>query len=241
MRTISMAAAMLLVVIGCGKPKSEPGTMDSTARSTDMNMHGDSSHMGGMNGDHHMGMSDSGMTMSGDMEHDMPMMNEMMVRNLGAGDSSYEYRFIDEMIPHHEGAVMMAKDALAKANRPELKKLAESIIASQQKEIDQMKQWKKSWYGDKVPAGTGAASGMMGKMSSMNEMMVKHLGQKDSNYEDRFIDEMIPHHEGGVAMAKDALVKAHRPELKKLAQDIITGQEKEIAQMKEWRRQWYGH
>ncbi len=78
-------------------------------------------------------------------------------------------------------------------------------------------------------------------MNKMNQMMVEKLGPADKDYEDRFIDMMIPHHEGAIAMAKDALKKTARPELKKLAQDIITAQEKEISMLKDWRKKWYGH
>jgi len=51
---------------------------------------------------------------------------------------------------------------------------------------------------------------------------------------------MILHHQGGVAMAKDAVEKAKHPEVKEAAQKIIDSQEKEIAQMREWRTKWYG-
>ena len=78
-------------------------------------------------------------------------------------------------------------------------------------------------------------------MQMMGSMMVKELGPKDANFEDRFIDLMIPHHEAAIAMAKDAMGKSNRAELKQMAQEIITAQEKEITQMKEWRQQWYGH
>jgi uncharacterized protein (DUF305 family) len=51
------------------------------------------------------------------------------------------------MIPHHEGAVTMAEEALEKSDRPEIQQLAQEIINSQQSEIDQMNQWQQSWYG----------------------------------------------------------------------------------------------
>jgi uncharacterized protein (DUF305 family) len=50
------------------------------------------------------------------------------------------------MIPHHQGAIVMAQDALNKSQRPEIKRLAQNIITSQQREIDQMKQWRTQWY-----------------------------------------------------------------------------------------------
>ena len=181
------------------------------------------------------------MEMSGDMDKEMSEMNDMMVKTLGKQDANYDHRFIDMMIPHHEGAIMMAKDALAHANKPELKKLAQSVVASQEKEIDQMKAWRAKWYGEGKPNGMEDAAGMMKHMSMMNDMMVKHLGPKDRDYEDRFIDTMIPHHEAAIEMAGDALTKASHPETKRMAQEIIDAQKAEITQLEQWRKQWYGH
>jgi uncharacterized protein (DUF305 family) len=56
----------------------------------------------------------------------------------------------------------------------------------------------------------------------------------------RFIQAMIPHHQGAVMMAQDALQNAERQEIKDLAQEIITAQEGEIAQMNMWLQEWYG-
>lgn len=55
-----------------------------------------------------------------------------------------------------------------------------------------------------------------------------------------FIQMMIPHHQGAVDMANLALSKAKHPELKKLAQAIITSQTQEIQEMKAWHKKWYG-
>lgn len=54
--------------------------------------------------------------------------------------------FIEEMVPHHQAAVMMATMLKARTSRPEMKKLAEDIIAAQTKEIGMMQEWYKSWY-----------------------------------------------------------------------------------------------
>jgi len=70
----------------------------------------------------------------------------MMKGDLGAADAEFDLRFLNAMIPHHEGAITMAKDVLSKSKRPEIKKLAQDILTSQQKEIDQMKEWRKAWY-----------------------------------------------------------------------------------------------
>jgi uncharacterized protein (DUF305 family) len=69
-----------------------------------------------------------------------------MDMDLGAADGEFDLRFLNGMIPHHQGAVMMAKDALNKSKRPEIKKLAQAIISSQTAEIKQMQQWQQTWY-----------------------------------------------------------------------------------------------
>jgi uncharacterized protein (DUF305 family) len=60
----------------------------------------------------------------------------------------YDHGFINMMIPHHQQAIDEANRALTEAQHPELKQLARNIIDSQQAEINQMKQWRKQWYGD---------------------------------------------------------------------------------------------
>lgn len=97
---------------------------------------------------HQPGQHSDMMMMSGDMQKDMQMMNKMMTKHLGKSDRQYDARFIDMMIPHHEGAVMMAKDALKSATHQEIKDMAAKMIKDQQKEIEQLKQWRQQWYGD---------------------------------------------------------------------------------------------
>jgi uncharacterized protein (DUF305 family) len=66
--------------------------------------------------------------------------------NALANAQPFDRAFIDAMLPHHESAVMMAKEAQTTAEHQELKDLAGRIIASQQREIDQMKAWRAQWY-----------------------------------------------------------------------------------------------
>jgi len=76
-----------------------------------------------------------------------------MGMNMGHMDIStdtskpFDLRFINAMISHHEGAILMAKEAQIKAEHSEIKTLANAIITAQTKEINEMKQWKQQWYG----------------------------------------------------------------------------------------------
>lgn len=73
-------------------------------------------------------------------------MNQSMSMDLGPADAEFDLRFVDAMIPHHQGAVEMAKEAQQKSKRPEIQKLAADIIQAQDKEIAQIKQWRQAWY-----------------------------------------------------------------------------------------------
>ena len=67
----------------------------------------------------------------------------MMGYNQNTGNTpimgNIDKHFIEQMIPHHDGAVAMAKLALEKSNRPEIKTLANAIIEGQTKEIQDMR------------------------------------------------------------------------------------------------------
>lgn len=77
----------------------------------------------------------------------------------------------------------------------------------------------------------------MGDMT-MSGMTSSLVGKTGDGYDSAFIQEMIEHHEGAVEMAKLSASRAKHDEIKKLSQDIITAQEKEIAQMKQWQANW---
>lgn len=172
-------------------------------------------------------------TSSGGMHHGgggtMPGMSGMP----NTGNAPYDQNFIDGMVPHHQAAVEMAKVAQAKAEHAELKSLASAIIADQDTEIAQMKNWRKAWYGsDQTAPGMGGHQ--MGGMDT--DLTVLANAQP---FDRAFIDAMLPHHESAVMMAKEAQTKAEHQELKDLAGRIITSQQREIDQMKAWRAQWY--
>ena len=56
----------------------------------------------------------------------------------------YDLMFINMMVPHHEAAVSMAREALGRAEHQQIKTLAQQIIDAQTKEIAQMKTWKEA-------------------------------------------------------------------------------------------------
>lgn len=77
------------------------------------------------------GMADS-------MKMDMPKLTN-------SKDRDFDLAFVEMMIPHHVGAVLMSKEALQKSEKTEIKTLAEQIIKAQEAEIKMMENWKIDW------------------------------------------------------------------------------------------------
>lgn len=159
------------------------------------------------------------------------------------GNSQIDRHFIEQMIPHHEDAIIMAESALEKAKRSEIKKLAEDIKRTQSEEIEKMKGWYKDWFGTDVPqtniqTGMGMMAtrmhgGMMGDDTDIEKI------KNASDFDKAFIEEMIPHHQMAVMMAQMLGRGTSREEMKDLAQDIIDAQTKEINDMRSWYKVWY--
>lgn len=165
--------------------------------------------------------------------------------DLGPADATYDLRFIDAMIIHHEGAIIMAEAALDHSQREEIRQLAEDIIAAQEVEIQQMQDWRQAWYPNAGPEPIMHHADMNHDMPMSEEMaaamrMDVDLGTADDEFDRRFINAMIPHHEGAVVMAEDLRAKSTRPEMQTLADEILVAQQGEIDQMKGWRQAWYG-
>lgn len=185
------------------------------------------------------------------MQHDHEMMqhggmmDHNMAMDLGPADANYDLRFIDAMRLHHRGAIAMAQEAKQKSQRPEIKKLARNIIIAQNREENELlRKWRSAWY-PKAPeapvayGGQGESTIPMSKELQQNMTMAMDLGSADAQFDLRFMNAMIAHHQGAITMAQDALKKSKRPEIKQLSQEIIRSQQAEIDQMKQWQQAWY--
>ncbi|MGB7209751.1 MAG: DUF305 domain-containing protein [Pyrinomonadaceae bacterium] len=154
----------------------------------------------------------------------------------GAAEQPYDLQFIDTMIVHHQGAVDMALLVKTRSRQAELIALAASIINDQAKEIAQMKKWREDRFAGKPAAVNMNLAGMQDGMKGMD--MPKLDSLKDREFDLEFIKQMVPHHEGAVVMAKEALQKSENAEIKNLAKSIINSQDVEIKKMRDWRSSW---
>jgi uncharacterized protein (DUF305 family) len=179
---------------------------------------------GGMAGMDHSNMDHGSMDMgSGEMARQMVMEN---------GKYSDE-RFIDAMVPHHQGAIEMAKVALKHAEHEEIIQLSHNIISSQQAEIEELKSIKQEVFGaSNVPMEMSQE-----QMRGMGMMMNPQQLANQKPFDEAFIDAMIPHHQSAIEMAQVAYRESDNLEIKALAEGIVDAQTREIAQMEGWRQQ----
>lgn len=163
----------------------------------------------------------------------------------GADSAEFDQTFIDMMVPHHEGAVAMAEIALERAERAEIREMAQAIVADQTAEIDQMRAWRQAWFGSgETPAMrdmpmVGGMGGHGAPQSMDMAAEVEALRSAPEPFDLAFIDAMIEHHQSAIDAARAAQTQASRAEIKTLAEQIIAAQEAEIAQMRSWRQAWF--
>lgn len=82
---------------------------------------------------------------------------------------------------------------------------------------------------------TNSNDSNMGMMGGMDHSMMMVKSERE------FLEGMIPHHQEAVDTAKEVIARGgSTPEIKKLAEDIVVAQEKEITMMKGWYQSWYG-
>ncbi|MCP9985653.1 DUF305 domain-containing protein [Streptomyces sudanensis] len=140
--------------------------------------------------------------------------------------------FAQGMIPHHRQAVEMAALAPGRAESAQVRKLAEDIRKAQDPEIRTMSGWLASW-GEEVPAGGAGHHSAHGDGMMTAEEMKRLENASGKAFDTAFMEMMIRHHEGAVAMAETERADGAYGPAKKMAEAIIASQTAEITRMNE--------
>jgi len=138
--------------------------------------------------------------------------------------SAADIKFAEEMIPHHEQAVLMSDIALTNSTSDEILALAREIKAAQAPEIEMMGSW----------TGVNPSNHMGHMMDGMlSDEQIQQLRDSEGATFDRlFLEGMIAHHQGAIKMAQK-VAGSKSMKVADLAAAIIDAQEKEIAFMQE--------
>ena len=137
--------------------------------------------------------------------------------------------FAQMMIPHHEQAVEMSDDLLGKhGTDPRVVALATEIKAAQEPEIAQLTDWLGEWGAD-LGGMSDMDHGTDGMMSEADMMMLDSTSGADADQV--FLELMIVHHEGAIAMAQTHLDEGKNADAQALSTAIVASQSAEIAVM----------
>jgi len=158
------------------------------------------------------------------------------------GEQAPERAFLSAMVPHHRSAIEMAEAAQGRLENPKIRKIQDVIAKTQAAEIGQMQRIHQRLFDEPLEPDEGAHKqlGLSAQEAGMDHMGgATPVSQSPPPADRAFIAEMVPHHRGAVAMAKAVLERTRDGELRKLAEEIVSAQRREIATMKEVRERRY--
>lgn len=151
-------------------------------------------------------------------------MYEKNSMSLGRADRTFDLRYINTMIAHHRGAMLLAEQLGKNTTRPELKGLSENILKDEPKAIDELYAWKKEWYGD---------------TKIVRDPVVANLGPAGDSFDLRFLNAIIAHHEAGIEMTKETRLKSSRAEILNNADAVEAFLSNGLQTLKGLRSTWY--
>ena len=154
------------------------------------------------------------------------MMNNMKAMQL-TGD--FDIDFANMMIEHHQGGINMAQIEASTGTQEKLKTMAQQMIAKQKAEQQKLRDFVSSYK----PSGMKHGEGELQKSMTGMDTHMKAM-QTNADVDKDFAVMMIAHHEHAVNMANMQLKHGMSEELKKMARNMISDQQKEIKELKEW-------
>ncbi|MCY7327739.1 MAG: DUF305 domain-containing protein [Saprospiraceae bacterium] len=164
-------------------------------------------------------------------QHSMAMMqtmDAMMQRaNTMKMTGDFDIDFASMMIEHHQGAIDMSEVELQHGADTQMKGMAQQIITAQKAEIAKMRAFIQAH-----PATAKQQPMAMQIMQMMHDQM--KAMPMSGNVDQDFASMMKIHHQGAVTMAQEAVSKGHHADIKSMAQQMITDQQKEIAAFQTW-------
>ncbi|TQK45150.1 uncharacterized protein (DUF305 family) [Streptomyces sp. SLBN-118] len=170
---------------------------------------------------------------AGNEGHNSAATQESTKSPAAGASNDADVAFAQSMIVHHQQALEMSELADGRASDQEIKTLAGQIEKAQDPEIKTMQSWLTSWG---KPVSSGMDHGGMNHGGSMPGMMSEKdmsdlMAAKGTDFDRKFAELMIAHHNGAIDMAKDEQKNGGDAAARKLADDVIKNQSTEVKQM----------
>lgn len=135
-----------------------------------------------------------------------------------------DVEFIDSMVAHHQMAIDMANEEVARGVSSEVKAMAQEMIAVQMQEIATMRAARRELTGDE--------RGTVMMDPHMDVDMGRFNGIGGAELDRRFLEEMIAHHAGALQTSHRALPNLTRNDMRALATSMSESQAREIGDMR---------
>ncbi len=146
------------------------------------------------------------------------------VMDLGAADRWLDLRYVNAMIAHHRSAMLLAQQAKDVSERNEIRNLSHDILKNEPKLIDELYAFKSNWYQDTSP---------------VSDPTTVRLGDYSQNFDLRFLNALIAHHEAGIAMTQEVRLKSSRAQVLDNADAVEAFLTQSLTTLKQWREDWY--
>lgn len=172
----------------------------------------------------------------GSDEHaDHPSATSATTDEQGPPHNSADVAFAQGMIPHHQQAIALAALVPGRSTNPAVINIASGIAAQQDPEVTAMRAMMIQWQVDPAetshhggPDGSGHEQGMVDDAT-----MAKLKTLKGAQFDTLWLQSMISHHQGAVAMAKVEIADGESQDMKVMANNIAITQEAEIGELKQ--------
>ncbi|SDN59863.1 Uncharacterized conserved protein, DUF305 family [Nocardioides szechwanensis] len=149
-----------------------------------------------------------------------------------SGDhNAADVTFASEMIQHHAQALVMVDLTVGRELDPEFQRLTEAIRDAQAPEIEVMADWLVGW-GEEVPATDRDHVNAEHGDEGHGDLTELEAAEGDE-FRSLWLEQMIAHHEGAIAMAETEKADGDYPAAVDLAETIIEAQSAEIERMQE--------
>lgn len=159
----------------------------------------------------------------------MPSMSTPSPTSVTSADyNEADVTFLQMMYPHHAEAIQMADLVPTRSQNQQVLDLAVNIRAAQQPEMTQISALLER-FGQPAPS-TMAPHDMPGAMSPEDMSELESLS--GAEFDRKWLDMMIDHHDGAIDMAKSEQKDGKNPEARQLADNIVVSQQAEIDRMK---------
>ncbi len=145
--------------------------------------------------------------------------------SLGNAGKLFDLNYLNAMISHHTAAMLLAEQAQTQTTRVEIRELANKILADEPTAIKELYDYKQTWYKDK---------------RQVKKPQVANLGTADEKFDLRFLNALITHHEEGLRMTKETLLKSTRTETLNNANAVDIFLKTTLKILQTWRSEWYG-